>query len=395
MDRLDARHRVIAGLSRDPKVRAEVLAYTETGFDLARIDRTPALPLPDEPHLEVWRAYAREARGPGAFAYLRDKLCQLNVPIASGVSATPAYRALTRRGEAFDEASFGGRLELEHPESLRVEIHEHPAGALPVVATSHRPDFVRLWQALACRNEPVELNASVNAQMIAGLNNWDRIRRYRASWQPGPLGTWAAEMKRVAREQPALFADRLMLVLEGPYSGVEAAELGLELAGCEWLERSMRLRLEHELTHYATKRLCGVMSLKLYDELVADFMGASRALGSFRADWFQRFMGLERWPPRASGRVHTYRAGLGDEAFEIACRLALAAAGGLEQLAARHHDPSQRPRLLLALMQLSPELLAAEDREAWFAGAWDRGGALLAVPSPPARVGLAPGNSTC
>lgn len=46
-----------------------------------------------------------------------------------------------------------------------------------------------------------------------------------------------------------------------------------------WLKASTVLRLEHELTHLATKRLLGEMRLNLLDELVADCMGMVAALG--------------------------------------------------------------------------------------------------------------------
>jgi len=67
----------------------------------------------------------------------------------------------------------------------------------------------------------------------------------------------------------------------------------------EWLEASTNLRLEHELTHLATKSLLGEMRLNLLDELIADCMGMVAALGFFSAELFGRCLGsgsdVGRW----------------------------------------------------------------------------------------------------
>ena len=70
-----------------------------------------------------------------------------------------------------------------------------------------------------------------------------------------------------------------------------------EVPGCpdaaSWQQASTALRLEHELTHLATKRVLGVMRLNLLDELIADCMEMVAALGLFDARLFGRCLGLD------------------------------------------------------------------------------------------------------
>jgi hypothetical protein len=211
--------------------------------------------------------------------------------------------------------------------------------------------------------------------MIAGLINWDRMHRYKSSWlernsEIGYVG-WPAEMQRVASSEKWRFLDRLIVVTDSPYSSVSAAALGLEWDAATWRERSAALRMEHEFTHHATKRLYGKMTLNVLDEIIADWAGMSSAMGDFRSAWFVRFLGLDDLPKaREDGRIHTYRQTLSDEAFRILAPLTLQAAEGLEALHQAHYTREQRPRFLLALTRLTLELLAADNRERFFGEAY-------------------------
>lgn len=375
---------MLAGLSHDRDAIERVLEYGTNRFDRERLGPPPVLPLADEPHVTAWRHYRTEAGG-DAFGYLQRRLPQLRIPVRQGVSGTEAYGRVVRRGEAFAEASFGGVLQLARPDAFTFEIHNHPAGALPVLSTSHRDDFTVLYQALGCRNEPIALSPSVNAHMVAGLVNWDRVGRYRERWlaEPGTGRTeaaWAAERQRVAESAPGTFRDRLVLTHDAPYSGVSAEMLGLGMDEQAWRRVSQALRLEHEFTHYATKRLFGGMYVNLLDETIADFMGITAALDDYRASWFLAFLGLEDWPRvRASGRVHAYRRSLDDASFELVCMLTVAVATHLEQLHGASDAQGARSRFFLALTSLSLEQLGGPEYDREFAHASDAARALLHV----------------
>jgi uncharacterized protein DUF7005 len=378
---LERRRDVLRSLSGDGDAVAEVLRYCDNPFRSLQ-QPAPVFPLPPEPHVADWRGYIAAA-GSHAFAYLQERLPQLSIPVREGISRTAAYVDATLRGKPVGAEDFGGALRLERPEEVRLTIHEHPAGALPVIVVAHRDDFETLVRALAWRGEPRPISPSVNAQIVTGFNNWDRMNRHRAAWTASvdpamAERVWPAEMARVATSEPWRFRDRLVITCVRPYSGVTAAQLGLDMSEDEWLERSTRLRVEHEFTHYATERVFGVMSLNLLDETLADFMGTTYALDVFRAAWYLRFLGLEAWPEvRTDGRIGTYAAELSPAAFRLLCALVVRAASGLEDLGSCFYDRRARGRFLLALASLTLELLASAEASSLFAGAYERAGRLV------------------
>ena len=380
------RRRVLEGLQGGSTAVAQVLRYCENHFDLAQAPPSPVFPLPDEPHVGDWRAYPAGS-GEAVFRALQERLPQLCIPIGAGVSTAAAYASVVRAGQPFRSEDFGGRLTLERPDLFRLDIYDHPAGALPVLSTPHRPDFEDLDRALARCSEPVPVNPSVNAHIIAGFVNWDRVHRYRLHWSAQAAAggaapqAWAQEMRRVAREEKWRFQDRLLLLCAQPYSSVSAAELDLPWDAEIWLERSRVLRTEHEFTHYTTKRLYGRMSLNLLDETLADWAGMTLAMGGFEASWFLRFLGLDSWPPvRSDGRIHTYTGELEGEAFELLCALTVRAAHGLAALTRSHYSAGDRLRFLLALSRLTLELMASDERERFFHQACEEVAPLLRHP---------------
>jgi len=96
---------------------------------------------------------------------------------------------------------------------------------------------------------------------------------------------------------------------QAPYGSVGAEQVPGSLSEEAWLAASTTWRLEHELTHLATKRLLGEMRLNLLDELIADCMGMVAALGRFDAGLFGRCLGIDvnhGDTPIANGRWHSY-----------------------------------------------------------------------------------------
>lgn len=321
----------------------ELLAYNRNAFDRHGIDTPPVLPLPAEPHVAAWERYALEAAETGAFATLQRRLVQLRFPIQEGISQTEAYRAATLKGtptEKMTEASG-----LARPDELRLIVHPSPAGPVPVLICGHRADFVTLVQALTMKNEPAPVPGSMGACMVAGFNNWDRIREYRRQWEAESgdrsEAGWQKEFRRLVPRKE-LYQDRFLIVSDGPYSNVAASEIGLSEQ--EWRRASATIRLEHECTHYFTLRVFGSMHNNLLDELIADFMGITAAAGRYRADWFLRFMGLESFPDyREGGRLQNYRGQppLSEGAFLVLQRLVKATAENLRRLDV---DPAHPPK---------------------------------------------------
>lgn len=312
------------------------------------------LPLADEPFVDCWARWLEEARDAGVFPVLARYLPQLAFPVREGMRQSDAYRAATLRGVAATTLPEATGLALERPEDLELELFPSLAGRVPVLTVRWRPDFVLLVQALARKNEPVPVPAAQGAVMVAGYNNWQRIR----------------QLENVRESPKHLYQDRFILISDGPYSAVPAADLGLDEEA--WRALSLVIRREHECTHYFTRRYFGAMQNHALDEILADYMGLVAACGRFRADWFLRFVGLEGERYRPGARLEIYRSELSDGAFRVLQELVRRAAANVERFDARWpHGPrslAERGRALRTLASLSflelaspsaPERLAA------------------------------------
>ena len=101
-DQRSARSAVVAELEGSPEASQEVLRYCENRFDLEKVPAAPVFPMLEEPHVTFWRSHV-EKHGADAFAALQTRLPQLCIPIRDGMSQTPAYGEVMRRGKAFQE----------------------------------------------------------------------------------------------------------------------------------------------------------------------------------------------------------------------------------------------------------------------------------------------------
>jgi hypothetical protein len=208
----------------------------------------------------------------------------------------------------------------------------------------------------------------MGASMVAGFNNWDRIRQYRQQWEANhpdnqSESRWAAEFKQLIPKKE-LYQDRFMILSQGPYSNVSAQDIGLPEA--EWLRLSLTIRLEHECTHYFTRRLFNSMRNNLIDELIADYRGLIAATGRYRADWFLRFMGLESFPNyREGGRLQNYRGSLSEESFKILQSLVVSAARNLESFERQQTNGIKSTGMLTTLCCLNLEELASDEADVY------------------------------
>lgn len=369
--RLESRAEVLRGFDATRALVAELLAYGGRGFGDATIVREVRFPLADEPFVEAWRAYSVEAAA-ADITVLADRLVQLAFPIAEGISESEEYRAVTQRGEPSSAASTASGLALSRPAECRITVHPTWAGAIPVIQTGCRDDFVSLIRAFTRRNELAPIPASMGACLVSGYHNWDRCRQLERQWRCEHPGE-TFSIPRAPHVLPR-FQDRFIILSNGWYSDVAPDLVGLPDAA--WRNLSIAIRREHECAHYWTRRVLSTMRASILDEIVADYCGMLAACGRFRADWLLAFFGLERYPAwRESGRLKNYRGTppLSDAAFAIVQKMVVAAADNLEQFDRGHaHVLSGGAGILLALIALTqmtledlacqraPELLARE-----------------------------------
>ena len=263
---------------------ATTLTQYLQGFERGN-DPWPALPLDDDPCLQWWRDLLEEHPSGGWLETLQQHLPQLLLPQDAGISKSDLYKAVVLRGELPTSLLQSAQQSpWERPQELELSIAMHPCGAMPVLRTTSWVDFERLVRALAHRAEPVQLAGGVHAQAVGGLIHWGLIRRFGVQ----------------ARAQ-------VIVLHDAPYGSVPAAELPWDLDEDDWCRRSSVLRLEHELTHLATKRVLGQMRLNLLDELIADAMGMLKAMGQYSAEVFSRCLGIDPvHGPQPQGRWLTY-----------------------------------------------------------------------------------------
>jgi hypothetical protein len=300
---------------------------------------------------------------------------QLRFPVEAGISARDDYRAATRRGLVPDAAAPGPAL--VDPRGIRLEIHPTLAGRVPILVAAARQDFVTLVRAFSARNEPIDVPEAMGACIVTGLNNWDRVRRYRAAFEASRGASadeaeWTAEFRANLAPRPELYQDRFILLSSGPYSGVAAAALGFEEE--PWRARSLAIRRAHECAHYLTYRAFGRMRNNALDELIADFAALAEVDGGYDAALALRFLGLEEFPRwRADGRLQSY---LGDpplsaDAAAVLRTLVHRAIRNLAGLVAARPPRGRAPIAghALALAGLTLEELASEEMPARFAAA--------------------------
>jgi hypothetical protein len=367
MNQQKFRASVLASYDATTSEIEELLAYMSNRIVLTLPLKFPLAP---EVHVAAWEKYAVAAKKVGAFESLKHVLIQLRFPIQEGISQTEAYRSATRKGVPVDDITEATGLILKQPEKLQLFVHQSLAGAIPVLLTENREDFVSLIQALTMRNEPKPVPASMGACIVSGFNNWDRIRQYRKQWEarnPNNCSetNWKAEFQQII-PQKKLYQDRFIILSSGSYSNVSASDM--KLSEPEWQRLSLTIRLEHECTHYFTCRLFSSMRNHLLDELIADYRGIVAATGSYRADWFLRFLGLESFPViREGGRLQNYRGQppLSDRAFKILQSLVKAAAENLEHFNINHASELKTVKsqvlMLVALTNLTLEELASPE----------------------------------
>jgi len=367
ISRTEFRTKVLFEYGANLKVAQELLAYNNTLFDHTLFHKTRQIALSNELHIDTWRAYMEQAARDGVWKTLQQRLVQLRFPIQAGISQGAAYLMATRRGIYLDVMAEANGLSLQSPDALGLEMHQTAAGAIPVLYTDNRADFVALIQALTLKNEPVAIPDSLGAMLVMGYVNWDRIQRLREQWQhEAPADTseaaWMEELRAQIKPHRDLYQDTFILLTTTPYSGIPANDMGITAA--EWRAKSLQIRIAHETTHYLTRRLFGSARNHVLDELIADYAGIVAACGRYRADWFLRFMGLEAFPTyRTGGRLSYYRGQppLSDAAFCLLQQLVKAASENLERFHGGDATASAQVQLLAALTQLTIEELAAPE----------------------------------
>jgi hypothetical protein len=345
--RRELRHGVLMHFGADEAFVNRLLEYNERSPRLPLNAQKLEFPLDDEPYVALWRRYAQEVELENSVECLSKYLVQFRFPLTSRMSAAKDYVAATRYGAGFERGASRPRCALPfvNPRAIRLWVHPTLAGSIPVWLASNREDFVTLLRALMYRNEPCEVGENIGAYIVSGFRNWHRYY-----------------------SEPALndangFTDRFVILSAGPYSGVPAGAVNMTVP--EWNETSVRIRLEHECTHYFTRRLFGSMANNIGDEILADYRGIVSAYGAYRADWALRFLGIRSdGGAGPGGRLDRYvSVGFPESARACLRRLAARSVANLATLDAEMpwtRDRDAAPFVIWSVATLSLEELASD-----------------------------------
>ena len=322
------------------------------------------LPVEDACHTTWWRQRF-ESDGGDAQA-LVEILSQFQVSIAAGASHSEAYKRLILGARPASTVPSASEF-FAAPDSVHWSVVDHSAGGLPVVTLEDRADFEFAFRALGARCEPVPIGENVHALYVGGLPNPVRVREIESAFiaSGNDSEAWPQDMQRRMKADGTSFHDRLILLHPATYGGLQVSDVDGQMNDEEWVEASRQLRLEHEFTHHATHRLLGSYRLHVHDEVLADLMGFTKALGRFEAELFLRALGIDGDRIQPSARLLTYTVDLDEDALPRLVEILRVVSETIEAISPVFvgASASDRLRRLLALSQIDLETLAASTPE--------------------------------
>ncbi len=221
--------------------------------------------------------------------------------LVPGAEAAETYRDIVLRGQDAPGHSLT-HFRGHDGDSLIPE--ETPAGTVPVITLQERADFELFLQIMAHRCTPAAIPKTQGASILDGIVNWTKIRARKEEFlrTRGLEADWDGEFARFTADKTN-YTDALIVLSAGPYSAIDAKTLGF--SETEWLAKSHTIRRAHECTHFLCRRLFPDKKDAVWDELVADAVGITAALGTYDAALAERFLGMDG-DGYTGGRLENY-----------------------------------------------------------------------------------------
>lgn len=240
---------------------------------------------------------ATAVKGRGAIESLARRFPQLYVAPAD--DAAEAGRLARVRGTVPDGANLDHFASTDEDELREVET---PAGPIEVLFLKDRSDFETFLQIIGHKSQPVPIARTVGAVTYLGIADWGAIAAAHAAYVEAGGQDWGSEFARLAK-QPGMFRAELVVISEGPYSNVPAAET--PYGEDEWTRVSREIRLHHECAHVVCRRLMPDLVAPVWDEITADVVGLICATSDYDASLAGRFLGVTA-SGFAGGRLSEY-----------------------------------------------------------------------------------------
>lgn len=227
------------------------------------------------------------------------KYPQLSLPVSEGMSKSPEYLAIVRKGILPSEPTFP----LQETGLEETDIIDTPSGPAEVLYLPNREIFEYFVHVLGYRCEPVPIPASMGSMMISGINNWRKIEAHKKEYLSAGGTDWKTEFREFTGKQEN-YKDVVLLISRGNYSALSAQDAGFKEE--EWLEKSRTIRTYHELSHFVSRKLFPQNKEPLRDEIVADSIGILAAFGCYDELLAKKVLGIEKETYRAGGRLENY-----------------------------------------------------------------------------------------
>ena len=289
------------------------------------------------------RADRAAVRGREALEALAKRFPQLYVAPAEGAEA--ANRAAAGRGIVPEGAN------LDHfitsPEDELREI-DTPAGPIETLFLKERKDFETILQIIGKRSQPVPIARTVGAITYQGIPDWGAVAEAHKAYLAEGGSDWPSEFARLAKV-PGTFRAELIIVSEGPYSNIPAAQTPYDEDG--WVRVSRKIRLHHECAHVVCRRKLPQDILPIWDEITADVVGLLCATGTYDAQLAATFLGVSA-SGFEGGRLSEYLSDEQMPRIDEISREVYAALLRLEE--ASHGDAARDPFAWLLELKAKP-----------------------------------------
>ena len=210
-------------------------------------------------------------------------------------------------------------LEGEHPSTRSLD-HFHtspndlcqfistPAGEIRVITLYEREDFETFLRIIANKCKMVEIPRTQGASFLGGVINRRKITVFKDDYfrkaenGEADASAWPEELKKFLSDRKN-FTEPMIILSVGAYSAVPAEKAGYPEE--EWIQLSGVIRTYHECTHFMCRRFYPELIDAIWDEVVADAVGVTAALGYYDRRLAEIFLGITEGQ-YTGGRLENY-----------------------------------------------------------------------------------------
>ena len=230
---------------------------------------------------------------------LADEYYQLYIPITAGISSTEVYK----------DAALKGHIPFNHDLGLILDekdIYEEISteyGDVRYIYLYNRLDFENAVRKLAYKCEPLEIPKTMGAIIILGVNNWKKIKLHKLQCEANGNFDWKSEFRSFTSIKKN-YKDTLIIISDGCYSNL--SHIHTKFNEEQWKYISMNIRKYHELTHFICMNKYHELKQPIFDEILADCIGITYALGHYDKKLACMFIGIIDNHYQSGGRLENY-----------------------------------------------------------------------------------------